>query len=140
MRIYELITISPPTMSDAESDQLIAEIGGLIQAEGAELVRLDRWGKKRLAHPLARHQEGLYLYALYKSSGEVSATIERKLRLRETILRLQTVRVDQDLARAKVELTSILPKLDQPETAAAAGPAETEAAVESAEVGAGESA
>jgi small subunit ribosomal protein S6 len=126
MRLYELVTISPPAMSDQEIEQLSSEITGLLQAEGAELVRLDRWGRKRLAYPIHHHQEGLYLYTLFKSEGDVSNTIERKLRLREVILRLQIVRIDEDLRRAKTDVSAITPRLETAEPAAAVVEVEAE--------------
>ncbi|HEX9637499.1 MAG TPA: 30S ribosomal protein S6 [Acidobacteriota bacterium] len=126
MRLYELVTISPPAMGDEEVEALAGEISGLLQGEGAELVRLDRWGKKRLAYPINRHQEGLYLYALYKTEGDISNSVERKLRLRESILRLQIVRIDEELRRAKTDVSSILPQVTIAEPLAAAVDQETD--------------
>ena len=134
MRLYELVTISPPAMGEEEVEALASEISGLLQAEGAELVRLDRWGRKRMAYPIRHHQDGLYFYALFKTEGEVSNTIERKLRLREAILRLQIVRVDEDLRRAKTDIARILPQLETAEPPPSAPEAEAEAETEAREV------
>jgi hypothetical protein len=86
-----------------------------------------------MAYPIRHHQDGLYLYVLFQTEGDISNTIERKLRLREAILRLQVVRVDEELRRAKVDVSSILPRLEVPEAAAPAAEVEAETETEAAE-------
>jgi len=49
MRHYETIFIASPTLTDEQSDELVKQYDGIIAEQGGELLKNDKWGRKKLA-------------------------------------------------------------------------------------------
>ena len=60
MRQYEIAFILVPTLSDDEVEQSIATYREVAEEKGAQVVKVDEWGKRRLAYPINKHKEGIY--------------------------------------------------------------------------------
>jgi small subunit ribosomal protein S6 len=66
------------------------------------MVKQDIWGKRRLAFPIKRFQEGVYVFFTYDGGGDVSLELERRFKQTEHVIRFMTVLKDpRDLARRK---------------------------------------
>ena len=65
----------------------------LLGALGAEVIKMENWGKRRLAYDIRKQREGTY--AVLEVSAEPSTVkeFERQLRLNENILRFLSTRV-----------------------------------------------
>ena len=100
-RQYELVYILAPTVTDAEAEELQAEIAEQIGTLGGSIESTDVWGRRKLAYPIKRFNEGLYVVQLITGPGTMLAEIERRLRVRDQVLRQLTVRVDEDLKKAR---------------------------------------
>jgi len=100
-RQYELVYILAPTVTDAEAEELQAEIAEQIGTLGGSIESTDVWGRRKLAYPIKRFNEGLYVVQLIAGPGTMLAEIERRLRVRDQVLRQLTVRVDEDLKKAR---------------------------------------
>jgi small subunit ribosomal protein S6 len=51
-------------------------------------------GKRRLAYPIAKHREGIYVQLNHNGDGQQVATLERAMRLSEDVIRYLTVKQD----------------------------------------------
>merc|ERR1712159_76736 len=58
-------------------------------------------GKRRLAYPIAKHKEGIYVQLSHKGSGQQVATLEKAMRLSEDVIRYLTVKQDGPLPTPK---------------------------------------
>ena len=69
------------------------QLGEQLKSLGAEVGKLDNWGKRRLAYEIRKQREGTY--AVFEVSAEPSTVkeFERQLRLNENILRFLSTRV-----------------------------------------------
>ena len=87
LRRYETLVILDPRPSDEEAAALFGQLGETLKSLGAEVTRIDNWGKRRLAYDIKKQREGTY--AVFEVTAE-PATIkefERQLRLNENVLR-----------------------------------------------------
>ena len=102
MRTYELGIVADPRISDDEFVALVDETKQLIAQRGGELVGEESWGKRKLAYPIDKLQEGRYvfLYVVAEDGAPPWTEIELRLRQSDKVLRYLTVRTDQDLMRA----------------------------------------
>jgi len=51
---------------------------------------------------VAKHREGIYVHQEIRTNhGELIAELERRLRVQDTVIKYQTVRLDEDLKRQK---------------------------------------
>ena len=102
MRIYELIFIVDPRVSDEEVVTMIQEYRQMITAGGSEITTEENWGRRKLAFPINKLTEGKYVFfGITSSNGKTSLPeVEHRMRQNEKILRYLTVRVDEELKRA----------------------------------------
>jgi small subunit ribosomal protein S6 len=59
-------------------------------------VNVEPWGRRRLAYPIGAFRDGFYIVTRFKMPPEESDTLERNLRLNESVLRHLVVRLDLD--------------------------------------------
>jgi small subunit ribosomal protein S6 len=99
MRIYEELFIVRPDATDEEVDPLIEQLKGIITNVGGSLDKAEKWGVRRLAYRILKHEEGQYILLEFKAGAEVVKEIERRLRVSDLVLKFLTVRIDEKLKR-----------------------------------------
>jgi len=88
--------IIDPDIPQETIGKLNEAVGKVIEKEGATVVRMDDVGRKRLAYPIQKKNEGYYVLFEIDGSGKEIAELERRMRVNDMILRYITVRVDED--------------------------------------------
>jgi small subunit ribosomal protein S6 len=84
-----------PTDLDEETTASTTErVRGYITSRGGEIQSLEPWGRRRLAYPIRRREEGVYHVAHISLSPEQTVELDRVLRLNEQVLRHLIVRMD----------------------------------------------
>jgi small subunit ribosomal protein S6 len=92
LRPYEILVIVDPRPTDEEAAALLTQLGENLKSLGADVAKVDNWGKRRLAYDIRKQREGTY--AVLEASAEPSMVkeFERQLRLNDNVLRfLSTV-------------------------------------------------
>lgn len=102
MRTYELVFVVDPRVSDEEVVTMIQEYRQMITAGGSEITVEENWGRRKLAYPINKLNEGKYvLFGITSQDGKTSLhEVEHRMRQNDKILRYLTVRTDEDLKRA----------------------------------------
>lgn len=102
-RSYELGFVVEPRQSDEEVQAITNRFKELIEGGGAEVTYIDSWGKRKLAYPIRKYNEGKYVFLYVATDGRAVnwSEIERLLLQDEKILRHLVVRTDADLKRAE---------------------------------------
>ncbi len=103
MRTYELVFIADPRLSDEDAVALTEEYKALITSDGTTTVaREESWGKRKLAYPIQKMNEGRYHVYYIESPGGKNTIpeVEQRMRQNDNVLRFLTVRTDEDLKRA----------------------------------------
>jgi small subunit ribosomal protein S6 len=67
-----------------------------------KIVKVEGWGRRRLAYPVAKQRRGVYVYLKYLGGGGLVQEIERNLKLSDVVLKFQTV-----LLRDHVDVATI---------------------------------
>lgn len=101
MNKYELGVI---VRADLEEEAFRAEmerIKGFIDRFGGTIEKIDEWGRRKLAYPIAKLTEGMYTYITYSAEGNTPKEVESRLRLQENIMRFLTIRKDETEPLAK---------------------------------------
>ncbi len=91
MRTYETIFILDPSLMDERFEEEIKKVEDLIRSKNGNILRTDRWGKRRLSYPIAKKAEGYYVFVLYQSDPDLLKNLESYFRLNESCLRFLTV-------------------------------------------------
>jgi small subunit ribosomal protein S6 len=99
-RVYEILFIADPSLSEADADALTAQIQGFAEKEGGRAQKVEKWGKKRLAYPIKKHREAYYVLLTIEGPASLVHEVERRIRVTDGVLKFITVRVDEDLRKA----------------------------------------
>ena len=103
-RIYELMFIVRPDMTEEDLDKLISTLQTAVPTAGGTVKSVDKMGKRRLAYAVRRFHDGLYVLMVVEGGGPVIQELERRLRVTEPVIKSLTVRVDEEHKRlAKVK-------------------------------------
>jgi small subunit ribosomal protein S6 len=103
-RIYELMFIVRPDMTEEDQDKLISNLEGQVGTAGGTVKSVERMGKRRLAYMVRRFQDGIYVLMVLEGDGAMVKEVERRLRVTEPVIKFITVRVDEEQKRmAKIK-------------------------------------
>ncbi|WKZ32450.1 MAG: 30S ribosomal protein S6 [Thermodesulfobacteriota bacterium] len=118
MNRYETVCIVRPDIAEDAIKGIIQKASSSLEGAGGTVVRVDEWGRRKLAYPIQKKGEGYYFVLQYTSSPEASKEVERLFKLSEDVLRYQTIRI---IATKKAEEKTAA---EAPAAAAEAAPAE----------------
>jgi small subunit ribosomal protein S6 len=102
MRTYELMFVVDPRVSDEDVTTMIQDYRNMITAGGSQITGEENWGRRKLAYPINKLNEGKYvLFYISSENGKTALPeVEHRMRQNDKILRYLTVRTDEDLKRA----------------------------------------
>src|SRR5947209_16129041 len=96
-REFETIFILRPDTNQDGIQLVNTRVRGVIEQLGGKLLKLDNWGKRKLAYEVKKQLKGIYLYWQYLGTAGVVEEIERNLRMLDAVIRYYTVKVDEDI-------------------------------------------
>jgi small subunit ribosomal protein S6 len=107
MRAYELMIIIDGTIDDAAAQRWAADVPKSVKAAGGNVHgKPDWWGKRRLAYPIKKKEDGYYaVFNLVAPAGALD-DFERTLRISDDILRHKLLRLP-DAEAARRGLTAV---------------------------------
>ncbi|MCE2503668.1 MAG: 30S ribosomal protein S6 [Chlorobi bacterium] len=118
-RHYETTVIINGMLEEKQINDAVERVVETITKHGGTISETDHWGRKRLAYPIGKKNNGYYVRFEYDASGEIVAPLARFCRIDDDILReLTLVLTERDMQKREETETRI---------------AEAEAAAESAE-------
>lgn len=88
---YETIYVLRPDIDPDTADKVQARVSEVVAREHGKLVKVEAWGRRRLAYPVAKHRKGVYVYVRYVGLGGLVGELERNLKLQDSVLKYQTV-------------------------------------------------
>ena len=94
MRDYELMVVLDPNLDDAAIDAMNTRIQTLATQRGGTIENVDVWGRRRLAYPIGRYRDGVYILYRMQLPPNAAAEIERALKLTESVIRHLLVRAE----------------------------------------------
>lgn len=100
MRLYDIVVLVTPDLNDEDATKVAAEYKKVLTDGGANVVKDEPWGKRRLAFPIQRKREAHYHYWQVEAAPAAVAEAERRMGLSDQILRHLAVRVDEELKRS----------------------------------------
>ena len=99
MRNYEtVLIIRPGQAAESELTAIIDKYSGVITTHGGEIAGADRWGLKKLAYPIKKETQGVYVLLRFSVEPAGLKEMERLLRIDDRILKYLTVKLDDNMA------------------------------------------
>lgn len=106
MRRYETIFIARPNVSEDDIEAVVSKTTAIIEGDGGTIIRIDKWGLKKLAYLIKKESQGYYVYFDFAGIPASVAEIERIFRIDDRVLKYLTVKLADtcDPEAAKEEL------------------------------------
>lgn len=101
---YETIYILRSDVDADTADKVQGRVAEVIGRDSGKLVKVEAWGRRKLAYPVAKQKKGVYVYVKYVGRGGVVHELERNLKLQDSVLKFQTVQTSEEVDLAAVQI------------------------------------
>ena len=103
LRHYETTFILNADIDENDKNAVIDRVRSIIESFSGEVLRVDDWGRRKLAYRVRKQNRGLYIYVRYTATGDAIAELERVLRILDAVLKYLTVKIDAQDEQEAVE-------------------------------------
>ena len=94
MAKYETMMVTTANLDEEASNALINKFKNLIAANGT-IDSVEDWGKRRLAYPINKENEGVYTLINFTSEADFPAELDRVYKITDGVLRSMIVAVEE---------------------------------------------
>jgi small subunit ribosomal protein S6 len=115
MRRYETVFIVKSSTGEDELTAIIDKVSSIITNDGGTVLKVDKWGLKKLAYLIKKETQGYYIYIDYAAPPAAVAEIERIFKIDDRLLKYMTLKLADNCDPA-----IILEEIAQGKAAAAA--------------------
>ena len=77
------------------------KVRGVIEAGGGNLLKVENWGRRKLAYEVKKNLKGVYLFFNYLGPAGLVEEIERNLRLTDSVIRYYSVKIAENVDAAE---------------------------------------
>jgi small subunit ribosomal protein S6 len=124
-REYETIYILRSDVDGESAERVQARVAEAVDREHGKLVKVEAWGRRKLAYPVGKQRKGVYVYVKYVGGGGLVAEVERNLKLQETVMKYMTVQTRDEVDLAALQIDPEETKLGKLELPAEPEPEES---------------
>jgi len=118
MRKYETIFIMDPDLEEEQAQSTLEKIKGIITQTKGEILRVEDWGKRKLAYEVKKKAKGHYILIHFLGTPALLTELERNFRVMDAVIKFQSVRLDERHASvSEVPLPEEAPE-EEPQTEA----------------------
>lgn len=93
LRDYEIVLILTPEANEGEVNAAVERVGAFIEARGGSVSEHEVWGLRRLAYPINKFMEGIYVVAKCSMDSQDVLALDRNLDTAEDVIRHLVTRV-----------------------------------------------
>src|SRR5437762_11622579 len=88
-----MLVILNAALTDEESAALLTQLGETVKGLGAEVTKVENWGKRRLAYDINKQREGTYAVLEVSAEPAMIKEFERQAKLNESVLRFLSTQI-----------------------------------------------
>jgi len=92
LRMYEGLFVIDNTNASTEWDSVVKHIHDILLKNGAEILKTEKWGEKRLAYKIKGHKRGTYLLIHFNAKNTAIATLRRDFNLSDYVIRFLIIK------------------------------------------------
>jgi small subunit ribosomal protein S6 len=93
MNYYEKVLIVDPNLDDAAVEEIVGKIKDIITKQSGEIIKVDNWGRRKLAYELNKQQKGNYVLLHFKAPPPTILEIEKYCGLVDTIIKFMILKI-----------------------------------------------
>jgi small subunit ribosomal protein S6 len=103
LRRYETIFITLADMPAEETEALIERYKSIVTSLEGSMIKIEKWGKRKLAYPIEKRKEGFYVLFDFGGESKIVSEIERNFKIDDKIVRFQTVKIADSISQEEIE-------------------------------------
>jgi len=107
MNIYENIVIFNANISDEEAEGAVAKIKEIITGSSGEVLKVDMWGRRKLAYEIKKQKKGIYVLLICKTPPETIKKLEDFYRVFDIIIKYMIIKLDSKQVRDLEKLETV---------------------------------
>ena len=92
MTEYEILLLLAPELSEEKQTEIVDRVRTLIEQGGGTVERHDPWGRRKLAYPIAKQEDGIYHLLDFTAEPETLDELTRVLKIDDDVLRHMATR------------------------------------------------
>ena len=93
-----------PDIAEEEVNKHIEKYNKLLEDMGGKILDSQMRGKRRLAYPISKNREGIYVQLSHQGDGQHIAKIEKAMRISEDVIRYMTIKQEGPLPTPKPKI------------------------------------
>jgi small subunit ribosomal protein S6 len=94
---YETIYVLRSDVDADTAEKVQARVAEVVGRDNGKLVKVEAWGRRKLAYPVAKQKRGVYVYVKYVGRGGLVQELERNLKLQDVVLKFQTIQTNEEV-------------------------------------------
>jgi small subunit ribosomal protein S6 len=94
---YETIYVLRSDVDADTAEKVQARVAEVVGRDQGKLVKVEAWGRRKLAYPVAKQKRGVYMYVKYVGRGGLVQELERNLKLQDVVLKFQTIQTNEEV-------------------------------------------
>jgi len=140
LRRYETVIIAQANLAEEDMTGLIDRYSSIITGRQGAVVKVDRWGTRKLAYDIRKQTRGTYVLYDFAGTSDVVTELERNLKIDDNVLKFMTIMTDPETTAEKImkEIAALAKKEEVVEEAEAPAEAATETPADAPSAEAGE--
>ena len=95
MRKYETIFILDPDLEEEQAKSAIEKVKGIITQTNGDILKVEDWGKRKLAYLVEKKTKGHFILIHFAGTPALLSELERNFRVMDTVIKFQSVRLDE---------------------------------------------
>lgn len=99
--MYETTFLVNASLDDHHIQSTIAKVQDTIEKNGGQIKAVEKIGRKRLAYPINKKNNGFFVSIEFVSAGNVVNQLNRFYQFEENVLRFLNVVVDKNTLKAR---------------------------------------
>lgn len=99
--MYETTFLVNASLDDHQIEATIAKVQDTIEKNGGQIKAVEKIGRKRLAYPINKKNNGFFVSIEFVAPGSVVNQLNRFYQFEENVLRFLNVIVDKNTLKAR---------------------------------------
>jgi small subunit ribosomal protein S6 len=91
--MYETVVILNPSITDDEAKAVIDKLTEIVTTAGGEMLKVDVWGKRKLAYEMNKQKMGSYFLLIYKAPSAGIKKLEEYFKVLDVVLKFMIVKL-----------------------------------------------
>jgi small subunit ribosomal protein S6 len=101
---YETIYVLRSDVDADTAEKVQGRVAEVVGRENGKLVKVEAWGRRKLAYPVGKAKKGVYVYVKYVGKGGLVQELERNLKLADAVIKWQTVLTNEHVELEAVQI------------------------------------